>query len=137
MLYLPTTPGSIIREVPIINDLNDKNIIKYGNKFDDDCFWAKLWKSASSLGEEGVYLLLLLYYALKSNIPASIKLIIIGAICWFLIPMDAIPDFVPVAGYADDLAALMFAKHKAEQYIDASVSNKAHNKLKELKEVTL
>lgn len=133
MLYLPTTPGSLGGDN--INNLNEKEIQNYGNNFDDKNFWSKLISCATTLGKKGVYLLLLLYYALKSDIPANIKLLIIGAICWFLSPMDAIPDFVPVAGYADDVAVLMYAKHKADQYIDASVSNKAHNKLKELKEV--
>lgn len=82
-----------------------------------------------------LYLLLLLYYALKANIPASIKVIILGAVCWFISPVDAIPDYIPLFGYTDDLSALLFAKHKAEQYIDIDVNNQAKEKLAQFKEV--
>lgn len=133
MLYLPTTPGSLGGDN--INNLNEKEIQNYGNNFDDKNFWSKLISCATTLGKEGVYLFLLLYYALKSNIPASIKLIIIGAICWFLSPVDAVPDCIPVVGYADDLSALLFAKHKAEEYISADVTALAKNKLTEFEEV--
>ena len=37
--------------------------------------------------------------------PASVAMIG-GALLYFLIPMDLVPDFIPLAGYLDDLAVL-------------------------------
>ena len=115
--------------------MDDKEIISYGNQLNEPSFWAKLRDNAADIGQEGVYLALILFYALKANIPVGVKLIIIGALCWLVSPVDAVPDFIPVVGYADDIAALMFARHKAEQYLDAGVQEKARDKLKEIKGV--
>ena len=54
-----------------------------------------------------IYYVLLLYYVLMDeNTPWEQKGIIIGALGYFILPIDLIPDFIPVAGYADDVAAL-------------------------------
>lgn len=87
------------------------------------------------LGQEGIYLVLLLYYTLKSNVPTGIKVLICASIAYFICPVDAVPDWIPVAGYADDLAVLLYTKHKIGQYVNAEVCSKAETKLLELKEV--
>lgn len=35
------------------------------------------------------------------------KLLITGALGYLILPIDLIPDFIPVVGFADDLAALI------------------------------
>jgi uncharacterized membrane protein YkvA (DUF1232 family) len=37
--------------------------------------------------------------------PASLKALIIGAIGYIILPIDLIPDMLPVVGYTDDLAS--------------------------------
>jgi len=37
--------------------------------------------------------------------PAPLKALIIGAIGYIILPIDLIPDMIPVIGYADDLAS--------------------------------
>jgi uncharacterized membrane protein YkvA (DUF1232 family) len=37
--------------------------------------------------------------------PAPLKALIVGAIGYIVLPIDLIPDFIPVVGYADDLAS--------------------------------
>lgn len=78
---------------------------------------------------------LLLFYALKSNAPACLKLLIMAAIAYLISPIDVVPDWIPVAGYADDVAILLYTKHKIRQYVEAEVCSKAETKLLELKEV--
>lgn len=116
-----------------INNLNEKEILKYGSDFDDKSFWSKLKLNAGKIGEEGVYLTLLLYYALKTNIPVSIKMLIIASIGYLLCPVDVVPDWIPIAGYADDIAVLCYTKYKIEEYLDADVQEEARKKLEELK----
>lgn len=41
------------------------------------------------------------------NTPGKHKMIIIGALGYFILPVDLIPDFIPVAGFTDDAAALI------------------------------
>ncbi len=43
------------------------------------------------------------------KIPSHIKAIAIGALLYVIIPVDAIPDYIPVAGLVDDAAVIAFA----------------------------
>lgn len=43
------------------------------------------------------------------NVPWDTIAAITGAIIYFVSPIDVIPDFIPVAGYVDDLAVIKFA----------------------------
>ena len=62
--------------------------------------------------------------------PTHMKALIIGAIGYILLPLDLIPDFVPVVGYTDDLASVAgvvanvaiyndFSLEKLDAYIDS------------------
>jgi uncharacterized membrane protein YkvA (DUF1232 family) len=37
--------------------------------------------------------------------PAPLKALVVGAIGYIILPIDLIPDMIPVVGYADDLAS--------------------------------
>jgi uncharacterized membrane protein YkvA (DUF1232 family) len=41
--------------------------------------------------------------------PKRVKLLLLGAIAYFILPTDAIPDFLPLIGFADDAAVLAAA----------------------------
>ena len=41
--------------------------------------------------------------------PAQGKLVAIGALLYFILPIDLIPDVIPVLGYADDAAVIATA----------------------------
>ena len=76
------------------------------------------------------YAVLLLYYTLqKDNVPLKAKAVIIGAIGYFITPIDVIPDFLPFVGYTDDFGALMMALATVYMYIDIDVKNKGRNQL--------
>jgi uncharacterized membrane protein YkvA (DUF1232 family) len=51
-----------------------------------------------------------LYYAsLSPETPAWAKAVIGGALAYFVLPIDAIPDLLPLVGFTDDLSALAAA----------------------------
>ncbi|MBE0508445.1 MAG: DUF1232 domain-containing protein [Marinospirillum sp.] len=53
---------------------------------------------------------LLLYVLITDgNTPRWVKAVVIGALAYLINPVDAIPDAIPVAGLADDLAVLTAA----------------------------
>jgi len=54
-----------------------------------------------------------------TDVPWETIALAIGAIAYFVSPVDLIPDFIPVAGYLDDAAVLGFAL--------ASAANDLHN----------
>ena len=49
------------------------------------------------------------YCAFDKNTPLTVKATLIGAIAYFVLPTDAIPDYIPVIGYTDDAAVLALA----------------------------
>jgi len=107
---------------------NDK---EYHGKYQRQVLFHKLKKYATKAGIKLVYVVLLLYYTLqKDNIPLKAKAVIIGALGYFIAPLDFIPDFLPIIGYTDDFGALMMALATVSMYIDHEVKNKAQAQLK-------
>ena len=49
------------------------------------------------------------YCAYDRSTPLQVKATLIGAIAYFVLPLDAIPDVMPVLGFTDDAAVLATA----------------------------
>jgi uncharacterized membrane protein YkvA (DUF1232 family) len=65
------------------------------------------------------------YCAFDSHTPLYVKLELVGAVVYFLVPDDLIPDSIPVLGVADDAVVLagamkMFASHIKPEHRDAA-----------------
>jgi uncharacterized membrane protein YkvA (DUF1232 family) len=71
-------------------------------------FWIKLKKVASKLPfvEE---LLAAYYCAFDKRTPRHVQVALLGAIAYFILPFDFIPDMMPVLGFTDDAAVLATA----------------------------
>ena len=68
-------------------------------------FWPKLRKVAVSL--PFVEDLLAAYYcAFDRKTPRYVQAMLIGAIGYFVLPFDAIPDMLPILGFTDDAAVV-------------------------------
>ncbi len=82
---------------------------KYSQSYSEDGLWKKIEKFASKAGREVICNALKLYYALALG-KATPKQIatIIGALGYFISPVDAVPDFLP-GGLLDDGGVLALA----------------------------
>ncbi|HEX8168793.1 MAG TPA: YkvA family protein [Beijerinckiaceae bacterium] len=49
------------------------------------------------------------FCAVDPATPARVKLVLLGAIAYFVMPLDAIPDILPLIGFVDDAALLLAA----------------------------
>ena len=58
----------------------------------------------------------------RSDIPWPVICWVVAALVYFISPLDLVPDFVPVAGYADDAAFLIRAFWELLPYIDIPVA---------------
>lgn len=95
-------------------------------------FWSKLAHSALAAGQAVVERALWLYYAAeRPDVPRWAKLTIYGALAYFVLPLDAIPDFLPGAGYVDDLGALGAALLTVASYVDDDVKRRARARMRE------
>jgi uncharacterized membrane protein YkvA (DUF1232 family) len=82
----------------------------FSSAYSDDSFWEKIKGYAKTAGENVLEPALKMYYSvLDSDTPAWAKTVIIGALGYFVSPIDAIPDVTPIVGYADDLGVLTAA----------------------------
>ncbi|MFF2885202.1 YkvA family protein [Paenibacillus sp. NPDC057967] len=116
--------------------LEEKDIQKWTGKIGDynqqakyvqEGFWGKVKRYASKVpfAREVVTLY---YCATDPATPMKAKATAIGALAYWILPIDLIPDFVPVAGFADDATAVLLAykalssqitdehREKAEQF---------------------
>jgi uncharacterized membrane protein YkvA (DUF1232 family) len=74
-------------------------------------FWRKLRRHAGKVPflEEAVAAY---YCAVDRATPLKVKAVLMGALAYFVLPGDLIPDIMPVLGFTDD-AAVLFAAVRA------------------------
>ena len=103
----------------------------YEKHYSEDSLWDKISRYAKAAGGQVLEKVLLLYYAFPSA-PKWAQGVIVGALGYFIMPLDAVPDFTPVVGYSDDLVALTAAVTAVGMVIDSKVKKKAASKLRDL-----
>src|ERR1700749_4344104 len=87
-------------------------------------FWLKLKRVAAKLpfAED---LLAAYYCAFDKETPRHVQVALLGAIAYFILPFDFIPDMMPVLGFTDDAAILatairLVATHITEDHREAA-----------------
>jgi uncharacterized membrane protein YkvA (DUF1232 family) len=87
-------------------------------------FWSKLKRVAAQLpfAED---LLAAYYCAFDRQTPRHVQAALLGAIAYFILPFDFVPDMLPVLGFTDDAAVLatalrMVATHITPEHRDAA-----------------
>ena len=117
----------ITKEVEV---MNEEEIQKHGKHYSDEKLWNKVRKFAKKAGASAVYAVLILYYTLqKPDIPVKVKATILGALGYFILPIDLIPDVAFGAGFIDDLGVLTAALIQVAVHVDDEVKTKAREKL--------
>lgn len=115
------------------NAPSEEIIRRSSSSFNEKDLWGKIVSTAKKAGSKVIYGVLLLYYVLKAKeTPKGDKLKIIGALGYFILPLDLIPDWIPVAGYTDDLAAITWAIYSVAKNITPEVKRQAKDKLREI-----
>ena len=79
-------------------------------------FWSKVKRVAAQIpfAED---LLTAYYCAFDRETPREVRAALIGALAYFVLPFDIIPDIIPVLGYTDDAAVLAAAIRMVAQHI--------------------
>ena len=70
-----------------------------------DGFWRKLQRFAAQLpfSED---LLTAYYCAFDRDTPNHVRAVLLGAQAYFVLPVDVLPDVMPIIGFTDDAAVL-------------------------------
>lgn len=107
-----------------------KSSAKY---FNASTFVSKITKSVKYLSTETIYYSFLLFEAFQSRkVSQADALIIVGALGYLILPVDLIPDFIPVVGFADDAALIVKAVSKIHTSIDEEVKSLATKRMNNL-----
>lgn len=95
-------------------------------------FWHKLRRVAAHIpfAED---LLAAYYCAFDRDTPLPVKATLIGALAYFVLPVDAVPDVLPVVGFTDDAAVLAAAIKLVASHIRPAHRDAAKSKLAEFK----
>ena len=87
-------------------------------------FWIKLKRVVAGLpfAED---LLAAYYCAFDKRTPRHVQVALLGAIAYFILPLDFIPDMMPILGFTDDAAVLatairLVASHIAPEHREAA-----------------
>ena len=105
---------------------------EYASHYSDAGFWNKVRTHAKTAGQKVLEQALKMYYsATDPDTPLWAKTTIYGALGYFISPIDAIPDFLPVAGYTDDIAVLVAAAATVAAYIKEEHVRKAQDTLRQ------
>lgn len=78
--------------------------------FEETSFWQKIGRFALRAGRSVIEKALILYFCMRDpDTPRWARGVIVGALVYFVLPVDAVPDFLPGIGFADDLGVLVTA----------------------------
>ena len=61
--------------------------------------------------------------------PPQVRISIIGALTYLIVPIDLIPDFIPASGFSDDLMALTAVISLWQHYITPEIKFRAKSKV--------
>ncbi len=111
--------------------MDEKALQEHSKHYSENGLWEKIKKYSKKAGSSAVYAVLLLYYVLqKKEVPKKSKAVILGALGYFILPLDFIPDIAAGIGFTDDIGALVAALWQVSMYIDADVKQQARDRLK-------
>lgn len=88
-------------------------------------FWLKIKRVATRLpfAED---LLAAYYCAFDRETPRHVQAALLGAIAYFVLPFDFLPDMLPVLGFTDDAAVLATAIRMVASHITPEHRKAAH-----------
>lgn len=93
-------------------------------KYVNNGFWSKVRKAASKVpfSKEAVAMY---FCAMDPNTPAKVKVTAIGALAYWILPIDLVPDIFPIVGYGDDATAIFLAYKAISSHITDEHRDKA------------
>jgi uncharacterized membrane protein YkvA (DUF1232 family) len=116
------------------NDFDNYNADDIGVEYDTeekindatDEVESKLWVKLEKVGKKISFakdLMALYHYLIDSTVGWQRKAVVAGALIYFIVPLDVIPDLAPLFGYMDDLgviaATLKFLGSELIPYYDS------------------
>lgn len=114
-------------------DVSKVQVEAYASAYSEPQFLSKAKRFAISLGREPLSKAIQMYLVLQSDdVPLWAKLKVMGALGYFISPVDLVPDVVPVVGLLDDAGVLALAFGMVAMHITPEIKQKAEGLLDRL-----
>ena len=115
----------------MVDQKGNRDPSTYKGSYSESSFWEKARSTLKSAGREVIEKALIRYFVLQDeDTPMMAKATIIGAIGYFISPLDGIPDITPLIGYSDDAGVLAAAFAAVASNIKKEHRQRAEEKLK-------
>lgn len=109
----------------------NQQVSTFEENFSERGFWDKVKNAATTAGAVVVEKSLALYFcASDPDTPVVAKSLIFGALGYFILPLDAIPDVFVGIGYTDDLGVLAAAATAIATHLKPEHTEKAKQTMK-------
>ena len=66
---------------------------------------------------------------MDNSTPPQVRISMMGALTYLIVPVDLIPDFIPASGFSDDLVALTAVISLWQHHITPEIKFRAKSKL--------
>ena len=95
-------------------------------------FWRKIGSGAARIpfAEDATAAY---YCALDSRTPTRVRALLFGALAYFLLPTDAVPDILPALGFTDDAAVIATALNLLASHITPAHRSAARGALERIR----
>ncbi|GAB7225458.1 YkvA family protein [Vibrio owensii] len=118
-----------------INSASDDVLDQTMQAPDEKTFWRKMKNSVKKAGEEIAVMGIKSWLAMAdSNTSVRHKAILGGALAYFVLPTDMVPDVLAGVGFTDDMAALTLAANSVGNAITDEHEEQAREKLSSMTE---
>jgi uncharacterized membrane protein YkvA (DUF1232 family) len=98
-------------------------------------FWPKLQQNLARI-PFAADALAAWYCATDTNTPLKVKATLFGALAYFILPVDIVPDVILGLGFTDDLAVLMTALTLVKNHVTQGHRDKASDTIHQLQQPT-
>ncbi|CAH1529349.1 conserved hypothetical protein [Vibrio rotiferianus] len=118
-----------------VNSASDDALDQTMQAPDEKTFWRKMKNSIKKAGEEIAVMGIKSWLAMAdSNTSVRHKAILGGALAYFVLPTDMVPDVLAGVGFTDDMAALTLAANSVGNAITDEHEEQAREKLSSMTE---
>ncbi|MDK9778551.1 MULTISPECIES: YkvA family protein [unclassified Vibrio] len=118
-----------------VNSASDDVLDQTMQAPDEKTFWRKMKNSVKKAGEEIAVMGIKSWLAMAdSNTSVRHKALLGGALAYFVLPTDMVPDVLAGVGFTDDMAALTLAVNSVGNAITDEHEEQAREKLSSMTE---
>jgi uncharacterized membrane protein YkvA (DUF1232 family) len=95
-------------------------------EIDEGLLWKLLRRAGRSVARPAIECLELV---LDAGTPFQVRLTMVAALTYLVFPLDLIPDFIPVAGFGDDMVALTALLGLCARHLTPEIKLRAQRRL--------